>query len=231
MKYLFTAIIALTILFSTRIYSQEEYIDVVFLLNGGMIKGYIIEQKIGISVKIKSLDGNIYVLKSDEIESIRRVNLTEYKPVNTETKNNYSYLNITRFGILSGEGSTFFTVSSVNGIHLGKNISLGIGIEYDDYPNNYILPIYFDLRGYIVQDKVSQFVFTDIGYSWRHKNSQVIDVSGFLFNGGIGFSFSNIMADISYRIQKSKITISNRFYDKDVEVTYNLFMISAGFIF
>lgn len=48
------------------------YMDVLYLKNGGMIKGDIIEQEPNKSVKIKTKDGNIFVYKIEEISKISK---------------------------------------------------------------------------------------------------------------------------------------------------------------
>ncbi len=47
-------------------------IDVVYLKNGSIIRGIIIEQIPNVSVKLKTRDGNIFVFKTDEIEKLTR---------------------------------------------------------------------------------------------------------------------------------------------------------------
>jgi hypothetical protein len=48
----------------------SQLFDVVYLKNGSIIKGIIIEQIPSVSVKIKTKDDNVFVFKVDEIEKI-----------------------------------------------------------------------------------------------------------------------------------------------------------------
>jgi len=50
----------------------NEMVDVVYLKNGGVRRGIIIEQIPGKSLKIKTNDGSVYVFKMDEIEKITK---------------------------------------------------------------------------------------------------------------------------------------------------------------
>lgn len=54
---------------------QTESIDVVYLKNGSVIKGTIIEQIPNVSIKIKTKDGNVFVYKMEEIEKTTREEL------------------------------------------------------------------------------------------------------------------------------------------------------------
>ncbi len=52
--------------------SQQEYEEVVYLKNGSVIKGTIIEQVPDVSIKIQTKDGNTFVYQMDEIERITK---------------------------------------------------------------------------------------------------------------------------------------------------------------
>jgi hypothetical protein len=73
MKYLFSFIAFFICLqfFSVCSYTQQ-YEDILYLKNGSIIHGIIIEQVIGESVKIKTKDGNYFVFKMDEIEKMTK---------------------------------------------------------------------------------------------------------------------------------------------------------------
>lgn len=49
-----------------------QIIDVVYLKNGSIIKGLIIEQIMGVQIKLQTKDGNLFVFKSEEIEKLTR---------------------------------------------------------------------------------------------------------------------------------------------------------------
>lgn len=57
---------------SHRVLAQEQMQDVVYLKNGGIIRGIIIEQIPGKSIKIQTRDGNVFVHQLDEVERITK---------------------------------------------------------------------------------------------------------------------------------------------------------------
>ena len=69
MKHLFALIIALTVCIST--YGQNLQ-EVVYLKNGSVIKGTIIEQVPNESLTIKTADGSTFVWKMSEISKITK---------------------------------------------------------------------------------------------------------------------------------------------------------------
>ncbi|MEE1302668.1 MAG: hypothetical protein UHD64_07800 [Bacteroidales bacterium] len=58
------------------IFAQSEMRDVVYLKNGSVVKGTIVEQVIGESLRIDTPDGSIFVYKMDEIEKIEKEKVT-----------------------------------------------------------------------------------------------------------------------------------------------------------
>ena len=52
--------------------NKPEYIDVVYLKNGGVIRGMIIEQTPNVQIKIQTKDGSIFVYKMEEIEKMTK---------------------------------------------------------------------------------------------------------------------------------------------------------------
>jgi hypothetical protein len=50
----------------------QEYQDVVYLKNGGILRGMIIEQIPNVQLKIQTKDGSVFVYKMDEIEKITK---------------------------------------------------------------------------------------------------------------------------------------------------------------
>jgi hypothetical protein len=85
---------------------QNNYEEVVYLKNGSVIHGVIIEQIPNISIKIKTYDGNIFAFKIDEIEKI-----TKELPV-TSKKNKSRQKGNLFFGIKAGLNLTDFTNNS-----------------------------------------------------------------------------------------------------------------------
>lgn len=51
---------------------QNTLIDVLYLKNGSIIKGTVVEQVMGQSIKIETRDGNLFVFRPDEVERMTR---------------------------------------------------------------------------------------------------------------------------------------------------------------
>lgn len=52
--------------------ANQQLQDVVYLKNGGVIRGLIIEQVPNVQLKIQTKDGNIFVFKFEEVEKMTK---------------------------------------------------------------------------------------------------------------------------------------------------------------
>jgi hypothetical protein len=145
---------------NTTINAQSSMDDVVYLKNGGVIRGIIVEQVPNQSLKIQTKDRNVFVFKFDEIEKISKdlspeSDISEQKRNSKEKSNghvdqsdkkafihfncgyalNMGAQNINYYGFQNETiGSSSFSTEQVN-VSLGKGISLGgaLGYMFNDH--------------------------------------------------------------------------------------------------
>ena len=77
-KYL---LLFLFVLIASASFGQSSYQDVVYLKNGSIIRGLIIEQIPNKSIKIETSNGNVFVYQMNEIEKITKELFHEKKMV------------------------------------------------------------------------------------------------------------------------------------------------------
>ncbi len=66
-KFVVWGFLALVVLFAQTVNAQEGYEDVVYLKDGSVIRGLIIEQIPNVSIKIRTMDRNIFVYKIEDV--------------------------------------------------------------------------------------------------------------------------------------------------------------------
>ncbi|MGD9581444.1 MAG: hypothetical protein AB7V50_08725 [Vampirovibrionia bacterium] len=71
---------------ATLSFGQSNYQDVVYLKNGSIIRGVIIEQVPNKSIKIETTDRNVFVYQMDEIEKLTKEITAQDKIVSTSNK-------------------------------------------------------------------------------------------------------------------------------------------------
>lgn len=178
-------LIVTCILISLVTFSQTIYTDVVYLKNGSIIKGVIIEQIPSVSIKIKTADESLFIFKMDEIEKMTKEekssgNVKIEKPVKPVKEKNNEISNKGYLGILElsggigvgGDADNFFEgISLVNGYQLNNYFGIGIGVGIQrcsstNFPTpNSHLPIYALIR-LSTKGKTACFLSLIEGYSF-----------------------------------------------------------------
>lgn len=180
--------------------------DVVYLKNGSVIKGSIMEMIPEGNIKIKTSDGSIFVFKMEEVEKTEKIEapkFTSQEPTVTVTSNDKSTSGyegpfiIARVGpILNGLGVFSSDDEAINisggvitGFQFNKNMSVGIGIETNNYSftenqNSSIrtYPIFMDARFYIAKKTAQPMFSLQFGYALAGDASvNINNSSGFMY--------------------------------------------------
>lgn len=144
----------------------------VYLKNGSMIKGEIVEIVPNQTIKVETNDGSQFVCKYDEIEKIiRGKNEVDERQVVKSNKDNTSHIKKGYRGFVTFEpfvgnmiGAAFTTS---HGFQFNKKIYLGLGTGFrcaeDIGCNHMAIPLYADFRFDIIDYKISPFMTTRVG--------------------------------------------------------------------
>tara|TARA_Y100000589_G_C27069087_1_gene594596 strand:- start:164 stop:1057 length:894 start_codon:yes stop_codon:yes gene_type:complete len=171
MRYYFIILFFLSILFSV------EYQDVIYLKDGSIVKGTIIETKPNKYIKIKS-DDNIFVYNMEEIDVIKKEEIEGYAYKDPNSSRYFFAPTAIPIGKDNSYIRTTWLFFPSYGSALSKNISTEIGIS--------VLP------GASLEDQLKQFSYK---YSLEKKDNKWRSSFGFLylggFEGGGGFIFGS----------------------------------------
>jgi len=125
---------------SVQAIAQTAQDDVVYLKNGGVIRGVIIEQTPGKSLKIQTKDGNIFVYVFDDITKITKEENTagkSTKRASAQTTKAYKFFASGELGFaISPEDFTDYYT---------KGFGFGVGVEYEVSPNWALVGL-FDMK-------------------------------------------------------------------------------------
>ena len=90
---------AFILAFGNNLIAQTSYQDVVYLKNGSVVKGIIIEQTLNVNLKLKTSDGSLFVFEMKDVEKITKEavgvnrndktqsNIDDSYPIKTTAKN------------------------------------------------------------------------------------------------------------------------------------------------
>ncbi len=136
------------LIISVSLCAQNPVRDVIYLNNGSIIRGNIIEISNNKTIKIESCD-NILVFDMTEVQKVTKEEIPTGQNIQLSSKPG-GYINITSFGVLAGlkESSSISPVSieMVNAYRFLNKYSFGIGLGIDLYDKVHI-PVFLDCRG------------------------------------------------------------------------------------
>jgi hypothetical protein len=180
------------------VFSQQGYEDVIYLKEGSIIRGTIIEQVPNVSLKIQTADRNVFVYQIDDVEKITKEPLPNSKssaaPSSGVTPAYFGDLSVVYgFGINdNAEGLSTMNMDIINGFQLYPYFSVGIGTGVKVWfiknitEKPILIPAFVDLRGHFLPGKVSPFLDIQIGYCWEV--SPIAQGLGLMFNPSAGVS-------------------------------------------
>lgn len=172
--------------------------DVVYVKNGWVIRGKILELDTQGSVKIQTVGGNIFTFKMEEVDRITQE--AAIGPVHSKTKpglfqkKKFSYFNGTEMGLLVGS-QPFFTFKITNGIYISERLRAGIGVAYQKLTwDMQFAPVFLQVRSELLKKRpVTPMGYIAGGYnfSFQNKDPWVGKVrGGIMADCGLGLKFN-----------------------------------------
>jgi hypothetical protein len=180
--------------FSIYALAQSNFIDVVYLKNGNVLRGKIIEQEVGKYLKIQLDERNILLFNSDEIIEIAKEVVVDHDEPDTSEQTiekNFprGYQGIIEIGYIAtahGLDNGLLKAQMINGIRFKRlSLGLGAGIRYDVGSRfRPYIPVFLDIRTRFVPRRVSPFVALGCGYTF-YPNYE----GGLYLSPSLGISF------------------------------------------
>ncbi|WLD25125.1 hypothetical protein NU10_07085 [Flavobacterium dauae] len=208
MKTYFTLL--LFIITTTFSFGQSKYQDVVYLKNGSIIRGVIIEQIPNKTIKIETTDRSVFVYQMEEIDKFTKEAILE----NNSTYNNLGFKKGYRGIVESGyevgvgySGIDRLKLNVINGYQINPYffVGVGTGVRYYTDIDQVLIPIFADFRVNFIDNKFSPYLAFDIGYSFDATNDFLGE--GLLLSPTVGVDFkisdnTTMNFGIGYEMQK-----------------------------
>lgn len=226
--------------------TNKKMEDVVYLKNGAIVRGIIIEQVPDKTLEIKSNDNNYFIFKYDEIQKITKENpltdLTDYKKKGflSIAELNYGFgINTinTYYGSVAIDG-TFPTIAlrSINGYQINEMFSVGLGLGFEAFldgdKKGAMIPVTLDARMNFKKGKFSPVFNINGGYSIGVENS-----SGLAANPAVGIKYfltkkMAFVASLGYKVQQQRVFIADQYgVPLPRLVNYQFLSLSGGLSF
>lgn len=221
--------------------ASTDMVDVVYLKNGSVIRGTLLEAAPEGNIKIETADGNLFVYRTDEVAYIAKEKKDKKSKKYSDSKHFsfddelYGWEQAPRYrgfvGLSNviGTGTwddtrTFFY--TVQGLQINPYLFLGAGIgaNYWDSYETWSFPVFADVRAELhkaIKRNFSPFAEVQLGYSMG-------DAQGLYFSPQIGMHFyfghkkTGISAAVGYTVQHCTLDeydciYKNGYYDYNAE--------------
>ena len=206
----------LAIMFLTAIAVQaQEQQEVVYLKNGSIVRGVIIEQIPNASLKIQTADGSIFAYKMEEVEKITKEAVQNRRYATRRSSapgmqfngggRMAGYRGFVDLGYTIGTGDfgedrVEFATSHGYQFNPYLYVGLGAGAHYYFDSEMVEVPIFAHVRSEFLNNSISPFFDFKIGYT-------VYDATGFYMTPSVGCRFalgdrSGISVGLGYTMQK-----------------------------
>ena len=212
MKRFIICLLALVICATTCMVMAQ---DVVYLKNGSVIKGSLIEMIPNQSIKVQTADGSLFVYQMSEVDRIERDTNAKSKQSIDEDDFEGDYLERgfrglidlgAHFGFDNAEDIYQISAAFTGGYQINRMLFVGAGVaptlnlweEYDDeVETEFWLPIYSAIRLDFINKKVTPFIDGRIGY---FLNTEDMDYSGLYVYAGAGVRLKKISLSTGYSL-------------------------------
>ncbi len=240
--------------------AQRDINDIIYLKNGTVLKGKLIEQVPDSIVKIEIAGGSVFVVTMAELDYIayrQKTEPSQVQAVNAESSSRKSkgYCSVSQIGLLPGSGNSYdyywyssspsvgVTVQTIHGYRFNPHILAGAGLAIDII-DNLIGQLFIDGRYEILNKKATPFVFGDFGYGlpfdgkYTDESVSISYKGGITAGGGIGMrmNFRNegaFVVEVGYKMEKYSQYYDYVNWGDDVtnKYTYNRMAIRMGLAF
>jgi hypothetical protein len=166
----FVALVIFTSAATVNAQTYKDFEDVVYLKNGSIIHGVIIEQIPNEKVKIQS-GKNVFVYTFDEIEKIVKEEIVDENPSGLKDfghkpKGFVFHYEIGLTDYIASSNIPMFSILLTHGYQVNPHLFLGLSAGADiSAVNAYNVPVYFDLRGYFLKSRFTPYAELGLGYN------------------------------------------------------------------
>lgn len=163
---------------------DQDHVDVLYLKNGSILQGVILEHIPQVSVKLQTADQNIWVFSYEEIERMALEPLAHKKAKQGSRAMDTAgvfypekgYYNLSQIHLWVANPNRRFQfdatvvpgVSMINGYRFHPQLGAGIGIGVDVYNRGMVMPLFADLRADLIKNsQVTPQLAAQGGYGFQ----------------------------------------------------------------
>ena len=156
------------------VYAQSGQTETVYLKNGSIIKGKVIEMVPDKEIKVQTSDGSLFVYRMDEVDKVVKESskkesknvVDSFKfPVDASAYDLQGFRGMVEFAYIAGSfDAPELTLSLGYQFNPYFFLGVGAGAQYLSNVEKAGIPIYLDMRGTLFLGKVSPYFALKMGY-------------------------------------------------------------------
>lgn len=221
----------------------QNYTEVVYLKNGSIIRGIIIEQVPNSSLKIQTSDGSIFAYAMEEVEKITKEVTTSRSRSRSGSVSGYDrfgqprlrgYKGFVETGYafdISDCGTNRLEILTTHGYQFNNYLFVGGGAGLNFYTDADLVsvPVFASFRANFMNRKITPFADLKSGYAFGDAETAFVTV-GF----GVRFALAKKMAlnlKLEYAYQEADADYSYGIYYYESTESANSIGIKLGFEF
>lgn len=233
-----TLFVLIMMALSSITFAQSNTEDVLYLKNGSIIRGKIVDQMSPDKVRVELMGGSVFVFAKAEIDSMKRENVIKRKQKEIQTnyyRKDRGFRNMTELAIIygvnfknnpngnydNGPDDIGLSLQTINGYQVWPYLFVGGGIGIDRFITyqQTFSPFFLRLSSEFLKRKVTPYIYTDAGYSvmWNQPNQggEIIQNTGgayFGAGGGVRIytrSLASVILSAGYKMNMSNTNYSN----------------------
>lgn len=225
----------LCLVFALAASAQNRKEDVIYLKNGSVIRGKLLEQSAS-TIRIQINGGSVLAYAAGEVAELKQEPALHVYNPKPKGFAHYTELGALASGNTTTQGVTnaAFSFQTVNGYRFHPAFMMGVGTGVDLYASQTLIPVFASVRGDLISaGAVIPFYYLDAGQSiniTRDSNVGEEFKGGLLFGVGLGVKVpfnksAGFLLSLGYRQQ----TTVSQFGMSEVETKYRRLAIRAGF--
>lgn len=236
-------LLVLLVVSITALAQKGPFEDVVYLKNGSVLRGTIVELDTEGSVSIQLMGGSVLIYSMEEVERITREPKWEEPGVKSKAElKEKGFFNTTEIGFNLGANtggyygysgtSTGFTLQNVFGYRFFRWLGVGIGTGVDIY-NDYqvpISPVYLRLEGQVLSQPITPIYYVEAGHGFmwhREINEWTTQENGPMWSAGAGVRFGtpgSVALQFTAGFKSQKLTtITDYEWDDGINIMTELY--------
>ncbi len=186
---------------SINVCTAQNLEEVVYLKNGSIIRGVIMEQVPGETLKIGTKDGNVFVYQMNEVEKItKETSLKKDDDFSLGAGNKRGYKAFIDAGYTFGIGDfneDRVEIITSHGVQINPYVYIGGGVGANYWiDSEFSVPVFFNSRINFINKQISPYLDIKVGYSF-------FDVEGLYIAQSIGCKIWHYNVSIGHTIQKA----------------------------